>query len=312
MGTCVFSATRSASARLPGVGAGAPWLLVVAALLGACSPAGRRAAPQTGWQRPHAGPNAPPGYPNAPHGKQGPGVPPRGAPPYGQQGPYGQPPYGQQGPYGGPVQHGPAPQPPATVPPAGNPDALGTAFGALAGLATQMADTLSHGGGGGWSLPPWPGQGGGASVPSGGQGTVASPAEAEVLRLTNLERARGAVCGSKVMAPVGAVAYHPQLTNAARGHSQDMLARNYFEHTSPEGRTPADRTRAAGYPSGFVGENIAHGYATPDAVVRGWMNSPGHCENIMTGSYRYLGVGLAERPGQRGSQYWTQKFGGGN
>ncbi len=96
----------------------------------------------------------------------------------------------------------------------------------------------------------------------------------------------------------------PQLNAAADGHSEDMAARNYFDHVSPEMNDPGDRIRAAGYPARGWAENIAAGYRSPEAVVDGWMDSPGHRRNILNCAYEDLGVGFAQ-PGY----YWTQKFG---
>lgn len=79
---------------------------------------------------------------------------------------------------------------------------------------------------------------------------------------------------------------------------------------SPEGSTPAQRAQAAGYSSGFVGENIAAGYDTPEQVVDGWMKSPGHCLDIMEPRYRYPGVGYYYQSNAKMRSYWTQDFGG--
>jgi uncharacterized protein YkwD len=94
-----------------------------------------------------------------------------------------------------------------------------------------------------------------------------------------------------------------RLDTAARLHSEDMAARNYFAHNTPEGLSPSDRTAAQGYPGG-AGENIAMGYPTARAVVLAWMASAGHCRNIL-GEGREIGVGSANpsRP------YVTQEFG---
>jgi uncharacterized protein YkwD len=134
--------------------------------------------------------------------------------------------------------------------------------------------------------------------------------EDDVLRRTNEQRALGAVCGGRPMGPAAPLSAQGQLRNAARGHSQDMGTRHYFDHSSPEGRGPSDRAVAAGYQSSFVGENIAAGQADPAAVVRAWVESPGHCLNMMDPRYRFLGVGYYFQPGDRFGHYWTQDFGG--
>ncbi|WP_410536223.1 CAP domain-containing protein [Streptomyces sp. KL2] len=121
-------------------------------------------------------------------------------------------------------------------------------------------------------------------------------AEAEVLRLVNLERAE-AGCQ-----PVTA---DPELAELAGEFSQDMATRGFFSHTSPNGDTPWDRAEAAGIDN-LGGENIARGQADARAVMDAWMDSPGHRANILNCDYRTLGVGahFAE-----GGPWWTQNFG---
>jgi hypothetical protein len=80
-----------------------------------------------------------------------------------------------------------------------------------------------------------------------------------------------------------------------------MVARNYFEHTSPEGDGPADRGAAAGYP-GDVGENIAYNsVGTIRVLFEAWRDSPGHEQNMLDPSYAAVGIGIAVgRPGGGG------------
>ncbi|MEU0879127.1 CAP domain-containing protein [Lentzea sp. NPDC005914] len=95
-----------------------------------------------------------------------------------------------------------------------------------------------------------------------------------------------------------------RITTAAQGHSADMANKGYFDHVSqPEKTTFAQRMKDAGYPKPG-GENIAMGYATPEAVMDGWMKSSGHRENILNCSFTAMGVGLDTR-----GNYWTQNFG---
>jgi uncharacterized protein YkwD len=113
-----------------------------------------------------------------------------------------------------------------------------------------------------------------------------------------------------------------QLQQAAQGHSQDMAAGDYFEHTGRGGSTPVSRMRQAGYifssHIGYaVGENIAWAtlaLSTPQAIVAGWMSDAGHRANILEAKFRDTGIGVAPRPltslahGQPGAIY-TQDFG---
>ncbi|MFD8030262.1 CAP domain-containing protein [Streptomyces sp. NPDC048231] len=121
----------------------------------------------------------------------------------------------------------------------------------------------------------------------------------EVLALTNAERAA---------AGLPPLAADRRLTAAAQAHSADMVARDFYAHTSPEGRGPLDRAAAAGSRHRAVGENIACGQRSPTEVVIGWMNSPGHRANILKPAFTHLGVGFAG--GGRAGTYWTQLFGG--
>jgi uncharacterized protein YkwD len=97
-----------------------------------------------------------------------------------------------------------------------------------------------------------------------------------------------------------------RLVAAARGHSADMAARDYFEHESPEGEGPGERAAAEGY-SDWSGENIARGQPTAEAVVAAWMDSQGHRRNILDCDSKATGVGAVDS-GERGI-YWTQMFG---
>ena len=130
-----------------------------------------------------------------------------------------------------------------------------------------------------------------------------APEEQEMLDLVNEERMR------ESLAPV---TWCPALARSATAHSQDMAAENYFEHQSLDGREVWDRAKAEGYDYQTVGENIAVGQRDVAEVMQGWMDSPGHRENIMKPDYTHLGSGVAtgDFKGQQ-SIYWTQNFGAG-
>jgi uncharacterized protein YkwD len=127
--------------------------------------------------------------------------------------------------------------------------------------------------------------------------------EAEVLRLTNVARQSARLCGTVMYNAAPALGASAELRCAARLHAKDMEDQNYFSHTSLDGRTFSQRITAAGYTWRTVGENIAMGYPTPQAVVDGWIASAGHCQNLMNPSFTQLGVGFY------GSNRWVQDFG---
>ena len=134
---------------------------------------------------------------------------------------------------------------------------------------------------------------------------------ATALARINDVRARGATCGSHgSFGPAPPVAWNVALARAAEAHARDMVARNNFSHAAAPGRTLADRVGAAGYRWSSLGENIAGGYPSIDAVVAGWVRSPGHCRNLMTA--KFTEVGLACVPGTESSKYpnyWTLNLG---
>lgn len=133
-----------------------------------------------------------------------------------------------------------------------------------------------------------------------------SATERRVLTLINQARATARVCGSTSYAKAPALAAENRLDLAAQGHSRDMATNNYFSHTGRDGSMPWDRVTRQGYAWSSVGENIAAGYSTPEAVVQGWLSSPGHCANIMNPRYTQTGIGLATGGSYR--YYWTQVF----
>ncbi|QIM22450.1 CAP domain-containing protein [Phycicoccus sp. HDW14] len=97
------------------------------------------------------------------------------------------------------------------------------------------------------------------------------------------------------------------LRNAAVLHSVDMRTKNYFSHTSKDGRSPWDRIKAQKYPYGSA-ENIAAGQRTAKAVVDAWMKSTGHRKNILNCKNKAVGVGVSKGSGTYWI-YWTQDFG---
>ena len=127
--------------------------------------------------------------------------------------------------------------------------------------------------------------------------TVASTVtsyESEVVRLVNIEREKN---GLKPLT------MNWELSRVARYKSQDMLDKGYFSHTSPTYGSPFNMMKNFGISYRTAGENIAKGYATPQAVVTGWMNSSGHRANILNSSFTQIGVGYVAK-----GNYWTQMF----
>lgn len=105
----------------------------------------------------------------------------------------------------------------------------------------------------------------------------------------------------RVSLGLAALVWDNRVAAVAQAHSQDMLDRGYFSHTTPEGVSPWSRLAAAGITYTTAGENIAWGYPTGSAVLNGWLGSPGHRANIENAAYSHHGVGKA-------GTYWTHVF----
>jgi uncharacterized protein YkwD len=130
---------------------------------------------------------------------------------------------------------------------------------------------------------------------------------ARTLELVNEARSQPRRCGSRAFAPAPPLTLDHTLDSVAYGHATDMAEHNYFEHEDLAGHTPADRVRAVGYREKLVGENIAFGPRTADEVVQGWLDSPGHCENIMDPRFAQMGIAYAAGHAKRGL-FWVQLF----
>ncbi|RMG95645.1 MAG: CAP domain-containing protein [Deltaproteobacteria bacterium] len=133
--------------------------------------------------------------------------------------------------------------------------------------------------------------------------------EEAIVELVNMYRAQGADCGQYGwMGPASPLVMQPNLRCAARVHSKDMADRGFFDHVNPDGEDPFDRMMKAGYSFFTAGENIAAGNDTAEATMQQWMNSDGHCRNIMNPDFAEIGVGYY--PGGQWGHLWTQTFGG--
>ncbi len=124
----------------------------------------------------------------------------------------------------------------------------------------------------------------------------------ELVDLVNKTRTEGCTCGTERMPVVGKITWNETLAKTAYLHSKDMNDQNYFSHTGKDGSDPGIRMERQGYNWRTYGENIAKGYANEKAVVEGWINSEGHCRNIMNPNFEEMGLG-------REGEYWTQVFG---
>jgi uncharacterized protein YkwD len=124
----------------------------------------------------------------------------------------------------------------------------------------------------------------------------------EVLRLTNVERAN---------AGLNPLVRDDHLEMMEQAHCRDIALRNYPGHVTPEGLDPGDRLDAMDSVDRWAtGENVNQGADSPQEVVAGWMNSPGHRAKILDAVYTHMGVGFFydSTPGDQFGTYWGQAF----
>lgn len=118
--------------------------------------------------------------------------------------------------------------------------------------------------------------------------------EVQVQQLVNQERSK---------AGLKPLAMDWELQRTARTKACDMSQKGYFSHTSPTYGSPFDMMRQFGISYKTAGENIAQGQRTPQEVMKSWMNSQGHRENILKPEYTHIGVGYCEKGNE-----WVQMF----
>ena len=117
----------------------------------------------------------------------------------------------------------------------------------------------------------------------------------KIVNLVNAERRKAGVAELKM---------DPGLMTAANKRSKEIS--ESFSHSRPDGRECFSVLNEVSLPIYYAaGENIAYGYPSPEAVMNGWMNSPGHRGNILDPDFKYIGVGVYE---EYAMLYWTQIF----
>lgn len=131
---------------------------------------------------------------------------------------------------------------------------------------------------------------------SGETSTISKEAD-EVIKLVNIERSKNG------LAPLKA---NDELSKVATAKAQDMIDKNYFDHTSPTYGSPFDMMKKFNINYTAAGENIAYGQKTPATVMDGWMNSSGHRANILNSNFTEIGVGVVKD--KNGTPYWVQMF----
>jgi uncharacterized protein YkwD len=112
-------------------------------------------------------------------------------------------------------------------------------------------------------------------------GLASSITSEELINLTNQERKKNGLDELKL---------NPALVEAATQKATDMINKNYWAHTSPEGKTPWSFFKSADYSYLYAGENLARDFINSEAVVQAWMDSPTHRDNILSSRYQEIGL----------------------
>lgn len=124
----------------------------------------------------------------------------------------------------------------------------------------------------------------------------------KLLALVNNARAKGCRCGGKYYKPVHPLTWNNKLERAAQKHSRYMRRRNVLSHAGQGGSDAGRRISAEGYDWISYGENVAAGYGSDEATIKGWLKSKGHCKNIMSPKFKEMGMASS-------GQFYTQVFG---
>ncbi len=123
-----------------------------------------------------------------------------------------------------------------------------------------------------------------------------------LLQLVNDARAKGCRCGGRYYKPVPPLTWNNKLEWAAQKHSRFMRRRNVLGHAGQGGSDAGRRISAEGYDWISYGENVAAGYGSDEATIKGWLKSKGHCKNIMSPKFKEMGMASS-------GQFYTQVFG---
>lgn len=116
-------------------------------------------------------------------------------------------------------------------------------------------------------------------------GYAATISVEEVVRLTNEKR---------VQAGLAPLTFNSTLSAAAKAKGEDMLIRDYWAHTAPDGTEPWKFFGDAGYKYRYAGENLARDFSNASSAVEAWMASPSHKDNLLSPKYKDIGVAVME------------------
>jgi uncharacterized protein YkwD len=140
-----------------------------------------------------------------------------------------------------------------------------------------------------------------------GEGDLQAVAE-RVLVLVNDARKQDRRCGRQRLRATHALTLSATLMQAAAAHAADMAANGYMGHRGSDGSEAAERVTRAGDGWRAVGENVAAGQPDAETVVTAWLDSPGHCANLMGPQFTEMGVAFVVAPQSDLRILWAQVF----
>jgi len=181
--------------------------------------------------------------------------------------------------------------------------AAATGSGAASGATGAAAATGSGGSSGAVGTAGAAATGGASATGTAGAPSGDAAFIEQAVKMINDARAVARNCGTAAYAATGATRWNADAAEAATTQATYLQQNNLFSHTGANGSSVGDRLTAAGYVWSTVGENIAAGYPDMASVVKGWLDSPGHCVNMMNPNF--VDVGLALVPGTSSNSYRT-------
>jgi uncharacterized protein YkwD len=130
-----------------------------------------------------------------------------------------------------------------------------------------------------------------------------------LLARVNAARAEARRCGHRALGPAAPVTWSPVLARIADGHAADMAGNDFVAHEGSDGLRVDRRADRAGFAWRAIGENVAAGAPDVARTVRQWLDSPGHCRNLMNRDYTVIGGACRAAEDTRYRSYWVLVLG---
>ncbi|MCT4616111.1 MAG: CAP domain-containing protein [Marinifilaceae bacterium] len=126
--------------------------------------------------------------------------------------------------------------------------------------------------------------------------------QTKLLRLVNEARSNGVTCKGVKHPAVEKIKWNNKLEEMALNHSKVMYQKAEMKHNFDDEPQLGERAKIVEYNYKALGENIAYNQKTEEEVIQAWLNSPGHCANIMNPNFKEMGISKV-------GPYWCQNFG---